>query len=126
MNLLLDTHILLWWLGNDPALSSTARKLIGDPQNAVFVSTVSLWEIWLKHSLGKLQLPEDFEEKLDGEGFESLPLMPAHAREVARLPWHHRDPFDRMLIAQARSGALQFVTADQATGAYGEPVLLVS
>jgi PIN domain nuclease of toxin-antitoxin system len=126
VNLLLDTHILLWWLADDPALTDAARKLISNPQNAVFVSTVSLWEIWLKHSLGKLKLPENFEERLSGEGFENLPLMPAHAREVARLPWHHRDPFDRMLIAQARSAELQLVTADPAAAAYGEPVLLAT
>src|ERR1035438_6959601 len=102
MRLLLDTHILLWWLANNPSLSVRARELIADPDNAVFVSAVSLWEIRLKQSLGKLQLPADFEERLAGESFESLPLLAAHAREVATLPWHHRDPFDRLLIAQAR------------------------
>jgi PIN domain nuclease of toxin-antitoxin system len=84
-----------------------------------------LWEIWLKQSLGKLMLPSDFEEKLAAEAFESLPLLAAHTRAVASLPWHHRDPFDRMLIAQADVAKLSLVTADGATAAYGEFVLLV-
>ena len=125
MKLLLDTHLLLWWLGNSPSLTAQARELISDPENTIFVSAVSLWEIWLKQSLGKLRLPEDFEERLAGELFESLPLTAAHAREVALLPWHHRDPFDRMLIAQARAADLKFVTADEVTVAYGDTVLLV-
>src|ERR1019366_1160016 len=113
MRLLLDTHILLWWLADSPSLSDRAREVIGDPDNAVFVSAVSLWEIWLKQSLGKLRLPSDFEQRLAGESFESLPLLAAHTREVASLPWHHRDPFDRMLIAQARATELKFVIADE-------------
>jgi PIN domain nuclease of toxin-antitoxin system len=77
------------------------------------------------HSLGKLTIPADFDEKLAGEGFESLPLLAAHAREVAALPWDHRDPFDRMLIAQARVAELRLVTADEAAAAYGDCVLPV-
>ena len=125
MRLLLDTHILLWWLADSPALVDQARELIADPDNAVFVSAVTLWEIWLKQSLGKLQIPSDFEEKLAGESFESLPLLAAHTRDVASLPWHHRDPFDRMLIAQARVAELRFVTADKVAADYGDFVLLV-
>ena len=101
-----------------------ARELIANPEHAVFVSAVSLWEIWLKRSLGKLRLPSDFEERLAGESFERLPLLAAHAREVATLPWRHRDPFDRMLIAQARASGLSFLTADEVTAAYGDFVLL--
>jgi PIN domain nuclease of toxin-antitoxin system len=125
MRLLLDTHILLWWLANSPSLPNQARDLIADPSNAVFVSAVTLWEIWLKQSLGKLQLPSDFEEKLTGESFESLPLLAAHTREVAGLPWRHRDPFDRMLIAQARVARLTLVTADAVSASYGDFTLLV-
>jgi PIN domain nuclease of toxin-antitoxin system len=125
LRLLLDTHILLWWLANSPALPEQARQLIANAENTVFVSAVSLWEIWLKHSLGKLRLPADFEERLAGESFENLPLMAAHAREVAFLPWRHRDPFDRMLIAQARIASLRFVTADEIAAAYDDVVLLV-
>jgi PIN domain nuclease of toxin-antitoxin system len=125
MRLLLDTHILLWWLADSSALPDRARELVADPDNTVFVSAVSLWEIWLKQSLGKLTLPANFEEKLTAEGFEQLPLLAAHTHAVAALPWHHRDPFDRMLIAQARAAELKFVTADTIAAAYGEPVLLV-
>jgi PIN domain nuclease of toxin-antitoxin system len=124
MRLLLDTHILLWWLADSPSLSDRARELITDPDNAVFVSAVSLWEIRLKQSLGKLQLPADFGERMAGESFESLPLLADHTREVASLPWHHRDPFDRMLIAQAQAAGLTFLTADEIAARYGDFVLL--
>jgi PIN domain nuclease of toxin-antitoxin system len=124
MRLLLDTHVLLWWLGDDPALSGTARELIASPENAIFVSAVCLWEIWLKQSLGKLTLPLDFDARLSTESFESLPLMAEHAREVAFLPWHHRDPFDRMLVAQARAAGLRLLTADEAMASYGDTVLV--
>jgi len=124
MRLLLDTHILLWWLSDDSSLPAHARRLISDSDNTIFISAVSLWEIWLKQSLGKLRLPPDFEEKLAGEFFESLPLTAAHTREVALLPWRHRDPFDRMLIAQARAAHLKLLTADDAAAAYGEMVLV--
>jgi PIN domain nuclease of toxin-antitoxin system len=124
LRVLLDTHLLLWWLGGSEQLPGCAREIISDPANAIFVSAVSLWEIWLKQSLGKLRLPEDFEEVLAAESFESLPLSAAHAREVARLPWLHRDPFDRMLVAQARVSGLRLLTADDTVAAYSEPVLL--
>jgi PIN domain nuclease of toxin-antitoxin system len=122
---LLDTHLLLWWLAGSSSLSEQARRLIGDPDNTVFVSAVSLWEIWLKESLGKLRLPEDFEARLAAESFESLPLTAAQARQVALLPWHHRDPFDRMLAAQARAENLIFLTGDDVVSAYGDFVRLV-
>jgi PIN domain nuclease of toxin-antitoxin system len=125
MRLLLDTHILLWWLANSPSLPQRARDLISDPANAVFVSAVSLWEIWLKHSLGKLILPPDFQERLAGEAFENLPLLASHTRAVASLPWHHRDPFDRMLIAQASTTELTLISADEAVASYGGFVRLV-
>ena len=85
MRLLLDTHILLWWLADHPSLTDQARELIADPDNAVFVSAVSLWEIWLKHSLGKLELPSDFEERLAGESFESLPLLAVHTLSLIHI-----------------------------------------
>jgi PIN domain nuclease of toxin-antitoxin system len=122
---LLDTHLLLWWLAGSSSLSEQARRLIGDPDNTVFVSAVSLWEIWLKESLGKLRLPKDFEGRLAAESFESLPLTAAQARQVALLPWHHRDPFDRMLAAQARAENLILLTGDEVVTAYGDFVRLV-
>jgi PIN domain nuclease of toxin-antitoxin system len=86
---------------------------------------VSLWEIWLKVSLGKIRLPADFDAKLAAESFEQLPLTATQARAVSLLPWHHRDPFDRMLIAQASSEALVFLTADEVLTGYGDFVQLV-
>jgi PIN domain nuclease of toxin-antitoxin system len=124
VRLLLDTHVLLWWLGNDPLLSQTANALIRDPENVIFVSAVSLWEIWLKESLGKLRLPASFEEKLMAQSFENLPLTASQTRQVALLPWHHRDPFDRMLVAQAITEKLTLLTADAAVAAYGDFVRL--
>jgi PIN domain nuclease of toxin-antitoxin system len=125
VRILLDTQLLLWWLSNNRSLSAPARSLISEPENAVFVSAVSLWEIWLKESLGKLRLPAGFERKLAAEAFENLPLTAAQTCYVARLPWHHRDPFDRMLAAQARAENLILLTADHALAAYGDFVQLV-
>jgi PIN domain nuclease of toxin-antitoxin system len=125
LKILLDTHVLLWWLADSPSLSGQARALITDPANAVFVSAVSHWEIRLKESLGKLRLPRDFEERLGAEFFESLPLTSSQARQVALLPWHHRNPFDRMLVAQARTEGLTLLTADDAVAAYGDFVRVV-
>ena len=125
MRILLDTHLILWWVSNSPSLSEQGRQLISDPENTVFISAVSLWEIWLKESLGKLRLPPDFEEKLATESFESLPLTSGQARHVARLPWRHRDPFDRLLVAQALEEKLILLTADDLVAAYGTCVQLV-
>ncbi|HTS51161.1 MAG TPA: type II toxin-antitoxin system VapC family toxin [Bryobacteraceae bacterium] len=124
MRILLDTHLLLWWLEGHPSLPAQAREMIRDPENTIFVSAVSLWEIWLKQSLGKLRLPVNFTERLAAEAFESLPLMASQTRQVALLPWHHRDPFDRMLIAQAQVEKLVLLTADEALAAYGAAVHL--
>jgi len=116
--------VLLWWLGNDPSLPQTASTLIRDPENLIFVSAVSLWEIWLKESLGKLRLPVTFEQKLAAQSFENLSLTAAQTRQVALLPWHHRDPFDRMLVAQAITDKLILLTADATVAAYGDFVYL--
>lgn len=91
----------------------------------MFISAITYWELWLKHSLRKLRLPPEFEEAIADGSFEDLPLTAAHTREVANLPWHHRDPFDRMLIAQAKATGLTFLTADERAAAYGDAVLLV-
>ncbi|MGH9671606.1 MAG: type II toxin-antitoxin system VapC family toxin [Bryobacteraceae bacterium] len=125
MKLLLDAHLVLWWLGNSRALPGLARQLIGDAENTVFVSAVTHWELWLKVSLGKLRLPADFAERLASESMEHLPLTALHAREVAELPWYHRDPFDRMLVAQARCEGLTLLTTDQDLANYGSPVRLL-
>ncbi len=124
MRILLDTHLLLWWLDASPSLSEEALTVIRDPENTIFVSAVSLWEIWLKQSLGKLRLPANFEEGLAEESFESLPLTASHARQVAQLPWRHRDPFDRLLVAQAQVENLVLFTANEVLASYGAAVRL--
>jgi PIN domain nuclease of toxin-antitoxin system len=119
LRILLDTHLVLWWLMDSPSLPKDARTFISDPENDVFISAVSLWEIWLKESLGKLTVPASFEEQLAAEPFQSLPLTGKHARQVALLPWRHRDPFDRMLVAQAQAEELMLLTADAMLAPYG-------
>ena len=112
MNLLLDTHALLWWLDDNPTLSAEARDAIADGRNLVFVSAVVIWEVRVKQSLGKLQLPSNFREVLDSQAFDELPLTVDHAHRLAELPPLHRDPFDRMLVAQAMAERLTVVTRD--------------
>jgi PIN domain nuclease of toxin-antitoxin system len=124
LRILLDTHLLLWFLEASSALTPQAREMICSPDSTVFVSAVSLWEIWLKQSLGKLRLPVDFTERLAVESFENLPLLASHTRHISVLPWHHRDPFDRMLIAQAEFEKLILLTTDEALAAYGAMVYL--
>jgi len=122
LKILLDTHILLWWLDANPLLPREAIALIRDPENTIFVSAVSLWEIWLKQSLGKLRVPADFVDRLATEAFENLPLTGAQTARIGQMEWIHRDPFDRMLVAQAQTENLVFLTADEALAAYGPAV----
>jgi len=126
MRLLLDTHILLWWLDDDPALPARAKTLIADPANLVFISPLTLWEIAIKARLGKIEADVDEVRAAatDG-GLVPLPFTADHAGEVARLPDHHRDPFDRGLVAQARHEPMRLLTHDVAVAAYGDSVLLV-
>jgi len=126
LKFLLDTHILLWWLDANPQLPESAIGAIRDPENTIFVSAVSLWEIWLKHSLGKLRLPATFLERLAAEQFESLPLTAAQTQHVGQLPWVHRDPFDRMLVAQAQAENMLLLTADEVLTGYGAAVRVAS
>jgi PIN domain nuclease of toxin-antitoxin system len=91
----------------------------------VLVSAVSLWEIWLKKSLGKLQIPDDFEQRLEAEPLDHLPLRAAHTRRIALLPWHHRDPFDRMLVAQAQVENIALLTCDEVIRGYGVQVRVI-
>lgn len=113
MNLLLDTHVLLWWLNGSDGLSTPANNAIAAPQNVVFVSSVVVWECRIKQGLGKLDLPSNFAEVLSTQPFVDLDLTAAHAHGVAELPPIHRDPFDRMLASQARLERLTLVTADE-------------
>lgn len=124
MKILLDTHILLWWLADDKQLGTQARDLIADPANDIFVSVVSLWEIVVKLRIGKLQ--GDFAEISDAiaqNGFALLPISLANLHELRGLPMHHRDPFDHLLIAQAISEPAIFVSEDQSITKYPVQVL---
>lgn len=123
MRLLLDTNALLWWFADDPALGSRARTAIADPQNSAFVSALSLAEIATKQSIGKLRAPFISDDLLDEQGMSPLAFTPRHGRKVVELPLHHRDPFDRMLIAQALEEGLTIVTSDERFRSYGVPLL---
>lgn len=123
MNLLLDTHALLWWLDASPSLSEIAKKKISDVSNIVFVSAAVFWEIRIKQALGKLRIPANFRQVLDHQPFEMLPITVDHAHAVGNLPPHHRDPFDRMLIVQAKVEALTIVTHDSVFQQYRIPII---
>ena len=116
MNILLDTHTFLWWIADAPPLSRTARRLIGDARNVLYWSAASSWEAAIKHGLGKLPLPAApevfFPAELLLNRVEPLPILDAHAFQAAQLPRHHRDPFDRMLVAQAQVETLVLLSDD--------------
>lgn len=118
MNLLLDTHVLLWCLGAPARLARETRKKIEKPDTVVFVSAASAWEIELKRSLGKLRVPGDLEEQLQEKRFTELPVRARHVQALRSLPALHGDPFDRMLVAQAATENLVLVTADSKVRAY--------
>jgi PIN domain nuclease of toxin-antitoxin system len=123
VQLLLDTHALLWWLADDPALSKRARTAIANTDNLVIVSAASAWEIATKVRLGKLptaaDLAADFDGHLDRQGFQVLPISSEHAIRAGLLPGEHKDPFDRMLIAQAQAENLALVSNEAAFDSYG-------
>jgi PIN domain nuclease of toxin-antitoxin system len=122
MKLLLDTHTFLWFITGNSRLSSDARSLIEDTANDKFVSIVSLWEIALKFSLGKLNLTDDFDvlfpNQLRINGFEELAIETKHFYEIVKMPFHHRDPFDRLIIAQAISEKMSVISIDTAFDDY--------
>jgi PIN domain nuclease of toxin-antitoxin system len=123
MRLLLDTHALLWALEDDPRLGQQARALLGAPQEAVFVSLASAWEMAIKQSLGKLRLSQPVErimaERLPSLRVGLLPIDIRHVGRVETLPFHHRDPFDRMLAAQALVEGLALISSDVVFDTYG-------
>jgi len=125
VNLLLDTHIYLWWLIDSPALSERAHRMIEDADQ-VFVSVVSFWEAGIKWRAGKLSVaPEVLVEGMNQNGLVSLPVNLAHTLQFSQLPDHHRDPFDRMLVAQTIAEPMFLVTSDRALAAYSDLVRLV-
>ena len=123
MRALLDTHALLWWLADDPALSRTARKVIAETKNTLLVSAASAWEIAIKVRLGKLptavDLTADFASQIEREGFHLLPISAEHGIRAGLLPGPHKDPFDRMLIAQTQAENIPIITNETVFETYG-------
>ena len=123
MRVLLDTHALLWWLAGDRELSATARWILEDESNAAYVSAASAWEVATKHRIGKLPragvLATDFAGVVEGQGFLDLPITLRDGQLAGSLPGPHRDPFDRMLIAQAKAHDLALISNELAFDAYG-------
>lgn len=118
MKLLLDTHILIWSVLDDPALSNRHRKVLTSAEVEIYVSAVSVWEVAIKRALGKLSVPMEIFDQTQRAGCQSLDITWDHGRAVEALPSHHGDPFDRMLIAQATVERLTLVTADRQFAAY--------
>lgn len=117
--LLLDTHVFLWALSNAAELTASARAAIVDPRNEVFVSAITGWEISVKRAKGKIRAPANLATLIVDRGFTHLPLTFHHAEQAGNLPMHHRDPFDRFLIAQAQAEGLVLVTRDARIPLYG-------
>jgi len=122
VSVLLDTHVLLWWLEDDKRLSLPARDAILAAEE-VRVSAASVWEIAIKRALGRLDVPADYLDYVEQTSFRPLPITFQHADLAGALPRHHDDPFDRMLVAQARIEGLTLVTADRRLGDYGIALL---
>jgi len=128
VNLLLDTHIALWAVTDSPRLSEKARELILSPRAHLWVSAASIWEIAIKHSLGRGDMPVSGEEAVRyfrASGFGSLPVEPEHAAAIETLPPHHQDPFDRLLAAQALVEPMRLLTHDATLARYGDTIVLV-
>ena len=123
MRILLDTHAFLWWLAGSDRLSDTARITVADAANVILVSAASAWEITTKHRLGRLPGAEvvagDVQACLEDQGFQQLPITVAHAERAGRLPGLHRDPFDRMLIAQSLAHDLPLVSIEPLFDGHG-------
>jgi PIN domain nuclease of toxin-antitoxin system len=123
LNLLLDTHVVLWWRADAERIAPSVREVIASA-DTVFVSVASAWEIAIKQALGRVRLPETFAAGVDRSSFARLTITFEHAAAAARLPPHHSDPFDRMLVAQAIAEGLRLVTADRTLARYAADVLL--
>lgn len=127
MRILLDTHVFLWWAVDDPRLSAELRLALESPDNQVYLSSVSVWEIVIKQGLGRIRLPDNPADWLQAYvtqyGLLPLAIEHSHALTIRDLPPKHRDPFDRMLVAQAVCEGMTLATADQAISQYGTPVI---
>lgn len=124
MKLLLDSHAFLWWLIDNPRLTAMARRVMADSSSAVYVSAATVWELSVKAALGRLDLGDlDLADEIEANDFIDLPIAARHGAAAARLPRHHADPFDRVLIAQAELEGLTIVTRDAAFNAYGVAIL---
>jgi len=123
LKLLLDTHAALWWLADDERVGEEATAQLLDDTNQVLLSAAVVWEVAIKRSLGKLEAPDDFATILLGAGVLPLAVSVEHAARVERLPWHHRDPFDRLLVAQATIERATLVSRDDRLHAYGVPLV---
>lgn len=129
MRLLLDTHIILWWLANAAEMPSEARRFIENADNTIYVSRVSLWEVAIKVSVRKLNVDlADFAEQVEKDGFSWLPIENQHLLRVAELPIHadHKDPFDRLLVSQSQCESAIFITVDKKLARYGETIRVIS
>ena len=123
MKLLLDTHAALWWLSDDARIGNDAARQLTDETNQVLLSSTVVWEVAIKRALGKLRAPEDVATVLAASSFGPLSISIDHATLAGSLPSHHRDPFDRLLIAQATLDSLTIVTRDPRFAVYGVPLL---
>ena len=123
MNILLDTHVLIWALENNPTLTEPAVNAIVDGNNMVFVSSASVWEISIKQKLGKLEAPDNLLEEIRMHRFTPLPIKADHAQLAGTLPYIHKDPFDRMLIAQTIIEKLVLLTRDEPIAKYNVKIL---
>jgi PIN domain nuclease of toxin-antitoxin system len=129
MKYLLDTHVFLWILEDDSRLGNTARQAFLNESNELFFSMASYWEICIKISIGKLKLKRNwahiFERELDKNAIQTLSISKEHTRQIIHLPWLHRDPFDRLIIAQCKCEKLTCITADEKISQYDLPCLLI-
>lgn len=128
MNLLLDTHVALWAITDDPKLSTTAREMLLASRNSVWVSAVNIWEIAIKHSLGREAMPLSGKEALTyfrHAGYQFLSVEPEHAAMVEELASHHQDPFDRVLVAQALAEPMRLLTHDATVALYSDTIILI-
>lgn len=123
MNYLLDTHTFLWFINDDASLSSAAKALIENPENVIYLSAASIWEMAIKVSLGKLEMPSPFTDFIDRQLHENaitlLDLKTSHAGMIATLPFYHRDPFDRLIIAQSKNEDMPVIGNDTIFDSYG-------